>query len=340
MVSVYNGDINHNFQIFNPITINKDSHRFRILHDNSELLLQAPKSCITSIIQPFENIYKITIAFNNYESSISCREFIQKILKIEELISNSQKHYWKTLKKNTRNKLWSNSVKFNNSKTIAYLHVTVDKSVISVFDHNKNMRDIDYITKNSDCISIIYMKHIWRNKNKMGLGWYLYQVKVFRPICKLTECIIYDEYEDSPLKHYFNCNNKNKDTEEDKDTKEDTIIQSKKEDHPIFGKYIKLKRYGASNEAINMKLQQDDIDIADYNRFLNNKSNTFESNNRYAKPNVFSANMFKNARLKKTKPIKNKPAIKKDQKQCVVTKDTLAEAISKLRRQSNKLLNE
>ena len=53
-----------NFQIFKPIKTTVNNNKFKVYHDNKELFLQLPKSTITSIIQPYENMFRITLKFN------------------------------------------------------------------------------------------------------------------------------------------------------------------------------------------------------------------------------------------------------------------------------------
>ena len=79
MVSIHSGTINSNFQIFNPYSLTKNSNKFKILYNNNEFLLQTPKAKIISVTQPFENLYKITLKFDNYNFDSKTKEFIDQI---------------------------------------------------------------------------------------------------------------------------------------------------------------------------------------------------------------------------------------------------------------------
>ena len=58
------------------------------------------------------------------------------------MIRLSEKQYWKKLNKNSRNKMWINCLYLNDIKTSYYFNLTIDLNILSIFDHNKNIRDI------------------------------------------------------------------------------------------------------------------------------------------------------------------------------------------------------
>lgn len=335
MVSIHTGAINSNFQIFNPYSLTTHSNKFKVLYNNIEFLLQTPKAKIISVTQPFEKLYRITLKFDNYKFDSKSKEFIDKIKNIDSIIRLSEKQYWKKLNKNIRNKIWIDSVNINDKKTSFYFNLTIDSNIISVFDHNKKIRDINYIIKNSECISIIYLKSIWQNKNKIGLEWLLFQTKIFYPIQKLTECIIFDEHEECPLLHYFN---KNLDISQKHKAKSK---KTKKEDHPIFGKFVKLKRLGVNETAIKIRLEQDGVNVSDFNNFMYGYQTDLPKLSAPAVKPLLSADLFKNARLKKVKKTyknlipKNENSIK----QCIITQDTLMNVIANLRKNNSSLNN-
>ena len=325
MIAIHNGEISKNFQIFKPIETSKTNHKFKINHDNKELFLQIPRCSIFSILQPFENMYRITLKFD--VSNTFHKQFIEKIINIESIIKKTEKHLWKTIGKNTRNKSWNSSIKYNNNKSSAFMKLTGDKSILSVFDHNKKSREVDYIIKNSEAICIIYLKHIWRKKNNIGLGWNLFQTKVFQPIQKIEECIIYDEHEDNPLLHYFNV-----DTSKARNEPVKVLSDKEKESHPVFGKYVKLKRLGANTNIINMKLMQDGHSKEAFENFMSGKS-VLSNKTAQLAPVKLTANLFQNAKLKKIdKTIKRKPKFKQPDNQCIVTEESLAFAIKSLKK--------
>ena len=332
MVSIHSGTINSNFQIFNPYSLTKNSNKFKILYNNNEFLLQTPKAKIISVTQPFENLYKITLKFDNYNFDSKTKEFIDQIKSIDKMIRLSEKQYWKKLNKNSRNKMWINCLYINDIKTSYYFNLTIDLNILSIFDHNKNIRDINYLIKHSECISIIYLKSIWQSKNKIGLEWLLFQTKIFHPIQKLTECIIYDEHENNPLLHYFNSN-----TDSKIETK--SIVKNKKENHPVYGKFVKLKRLGANENAIKIKLEQDGLNISDFNNFMYGHTTEVSKLPLPIPKPVFSANLFKNAKLKKVTTSRKKiiPKSENSIKQCIITQDTLMNAIANLRKNNTSL---
>lgn len=322
MIAIHNGEISKNFQIFKPIKTTVNNNKFKVYHDNKELFLQLPKSTITSIIQPYENMFRITLKFNINDKLH--KECIDKICKIENIIKTAEKSLWKTLGKNIRNKTWIESIKLSENGKSAYIKLTCDKSIVSIFDHNKKEKSINYIIKNSEAICIVYLKHIWRTKNSMGLGWNLFQTKIFQPIQKLNECIIFDEFEENPLLHYFNVTNTYKNSKKD-DNKN-------KEDDPVFGKYVKLKRLGANPNVIRLKLSQEGYSEDDFNDFLNGNLKTNQAKSKPIVPVKLTSSMFQNVQLKKTTTNKPKKKIKKPNNQCYVTEETLAFAIKSLKK--------
>ena len=101
-----------------------------------------------------------------------------------------------------------------------------------------------------------------------------------------------------------------------------------KEEDPIFGKYVKLKRLGANPNIIALKLSQDGYTEKDFNDFLDGKELKRKTAN---KPVKITSSMFQNVKLKRAKPV-SKKMIKKSNNQCVVTEESLAFAIKSLKK--------
>tara|TARA_Y100000385_G_C12982269_1_gene588957 strand:- start:30 stop:1013 length:984 start_codon:yes stop_codon:yes gene_type:complete len=321
MIEIHSGEITRNFQIFKPHFSKGNSHKFKALYDNKDFFLQVPKSSVFLVNQPFKNLYTMTIRFSNISSNSQVSDFVKQISYIDRNLNNNSKKLWDTIDDDQSSKQWTNSINFNKDKSCAYMTLNINKNLVSIFDHNKNPRDIDYIVKDSDCLSIIHLKNIWCNENKMGISWQLFQTKIFKPIQKLDECIIYDEYEDHPLRHYFNV-------AEPKIIKKTIVDNKNKETDPIFGKYVKLKRIGVNENIINMKLKQDGLSIIDFNNFMNNIKVT-STVKVPASNNKITPMMFKGIKLKKTNPIKKMKSVSNNQ--CVVTAEELSKVIKNLR---------
>mgnify|MGYP006091816463 FL=1 len=323
MIEVHSGEITRNFQIFKPYFSKYNSHKFKGLYDNKDFFLQVPKSSVYLINQPYKNIYKMTIRFSNASSNEQVDNFIKKVSRIDINLKNNSKKLWDTITNDCKGKQWNNSINFNKDGSAAYMTFTLDKELLSVYDHYKNPRDINYIIKDSECLSIIHLKNIWCNENKMGISWQLYQTKIFKPIEKLDECIIYDEYEDHPLKHYFNVSGETISQQTPK------LEGKNKEKDLIFGKYVKLKRIGVNENIINMKIKQDGLSVTDFNNFMNNIK-TSSTHKQVASHNKITPMMFKGIKLKKAKPIKKLKSIS-NKNQCVVTEEELSKLIKNLR---------
>ena len=115
---------------------------------------------------------------------------------------------------------------------------------------------------------------------------------------------------------------------EPKIIKKPLVDNKNKETDPIFGKYVKLKRIGANENIINMKLKQDGLSIIDFNNFMNNIKVTSKVK-APASNNKITPMMFKGIKLKKTNPIKKMKSVSNNQ--CVVTAEELSKVIKNLR---------
>ena len=151
----------------------------------------------------------------------------------------------------------------------------------------------------------------------MGLNWCIIQTKIFKTIIELDECIIEDEYEDTPLKHYYAPTEKS--------------VKHADESHPQLGKYVKMKRLGVPQNTINFKLSLDNIDPELFQKYLNTGLfiNPKKIQNRIP---VHQASMFSSVKLKsgssrKLNPCK--PLTKSNQ--CIPTEVELNNIIAKLR---------
>jgi hypothetical protein len=96
----------------------------------------------------------------------------------------------------------------------------------------------------------------------MGLSFILVQSKVYLPIYKLDECVILDPDIENPILHYHNLVSKKI------DIVKKTIPEINKEDHPIYGKYVKMKRMGIPEPAIAIKCSSEGIDFKEFQAYM------------------------------------------------------------------------
>ena len=104
-------------------------------------------------------------------------------------------------------------------------------------------------------------KSLWINNGCIGINWVLVQAKIFQPIIKLEQCLIIDEFEESPLKHYHH--------KLDNDSESRSLIQVriiiknlkknmpsllKKKDLGVQNKQLKLNLKNIQNYLVNLKI--------------------------------------------------------------------------------------
>jgi hypothetical protein len=109
----------------------------------------------------------------------------------------------------------------------------------------------------------VYLRGVWRKGAKMGLSFVLVQSKVYLPIYKLEECIILDPDIDNPNAHYHNIPIKSAPKQPEN-----------KEEHPIYGKFVKMKRMGIPEPAIAIKCSTEGILFNDFLAYLSGGSDT------------------------------------------------------------------
>lgn len=129
---------------------------------------------------------------------------------------------------------------------------------ISVFDHHKNSQSVKYMKPFSEAIHIMGLTYIWYSNNKIGLQWNIIQSKIFHPIAELTECIIQDEYEQEPMQHYHHTLN---------NISCKRVTTETKEQHPIYGAFIKMKRMGVPDQVIRNQLLAKKLSYPDFLQF-------------------------------------------------------------------------
>ena len=251
-------DIVDNFNIYKPITCSYKTALFRVKYGNELFFIQTPKIVIYSPPKLYKGVYKLGLCFTNYKLDPVTYKFVKTLLKIDSYFKTNSVKLWKTLP-DTHSHKWVSFIRFNTSDTNAYLDVTIQSTpnspILSVYDHNKIKRTIDYITKFSDSINIITLKNVWQAGSKMGLNWCIIQTKVFKTIIELDECIIDDEYETTPSKHYYVPVAKS--------------VKPPDESHPQLGKYVKMKRLGVPLNTINLKLSLNNISPELFQKYLN-----------------------------------------------------------------------
>jgi hypothetical protein len=261
----------------------------------------------------------MNIGFPNIEHNPEAIKFIKLIETIDNYIFSIQKDLWKQVGKNTRDKKFYPSIRWNNNKTNVYMNLQLQKQKIrnssnkiiltpflDVYDSNKKHVSIDYIEPFCTAYNIIYFEYIWisLDAKSMGLQWSVIQSKIYKNIIKFDECIIKEDDYDAPFlkpeEHCICCSKKVK------------ILtnENNNEVNNEYDKYVKMKKMGIPIEAIKLKIKQDGLDVSVFENLNSSVSTIPISHNRNegGAPKI-SANMLSAVILKKAAPIEkeNKP---------------------------------
>jgi hypothetical protein len=287
--------------ISQPEPVSKNRIHFELKYnDKTGILIQTPLSTI------YEVDNRMLIGFPNYDYNKDVIKFINLIEQIDTYIISIQKELWKKVGKNTRDKKYYTSIKWNHNKNNCYMRLSLQKELIrnrdngvetknylDVYDLNKQKKTLDYIEPFSTGYHIIYCDNIWISDKSMGLQWYVIQSKIYKNILKFSECLIEDdEYDKSFIKPEIHCACCSK----------KQIITSNPEEHPTLGRFIKMKRMGIPIDAIRLKIEQENLSFNDFQNLISNipKAPTISPITAIpaGRPNI-SANMLQGITLKK-----------------------------------------
>ena len=244
MIRSINTELIH---ISQPEYVSKNRIHFEFKYDNKTgIFLQTPLSTI------YEINNSILIGFPNIHFNPEIEKFISLINTLDNYILSIQKELWKRVGKNTRDKKYYSSCRWNSNKTNIYMKLNLQKEIfrntnnqvdtrpyLDVYDQNKHKQSVNYIEPFSTGYHIIYLDNIWisLNNKSMGLQWYIIQCKIYKNIIKLDECLIKDDDYDKPfLQPETHCNCCSK--------KQQQSSSIPPEEHPIYGRFIKMKRMG------------------------------------------------------------------------------------------------
>ncbi len=278
--------------ICSPEQITPNGHIFEtklIKNHNLELVIHTPRIAIYEKPKIFlynnRQYFKLNICFYNYEFCDDTKKFVNKLVEIENIIKLQSKTLWKNINKISKNKLFIPSIYFNENKTKAYLTLSIQTEiknnqsipVVSIYDKYRKLMDLDYIIPNSTAYSIIMFRNVWQKGNKMGLNWVLLQAKIYHPIYKLDECIILDPNEENPKLHYHNLPTISSIPNPPSIPIPPLLkLDLPSEDHPIYGKFLKMRRMKIPDGAIRNKCM---IEGVDYDAFISYATSSISNSN-------------------------------------------------------------
>jgi hypothetical protein len=249
----------------------------------------------------------MNIGFPNIDHNPEVIKFIKLIEAIDGYVFSIQKDLWKQVGKNTRDKKFFHSIRWNSTKSNVYMNLQLQKQKIrndsnkiilkpflDVYDSNKKHVSIDYIEPFCSGYNIIYFEYIWisLDTKSMGLHWSVLQCRIYKNIIKFDECVIKEDDYDKPFlnpdEHCKCC------------SKKTVIISSNNNDE--YEKYVKMKKMGIPVEAIKLKIKQDGLDVNVFEN-LNTSTKTITAIKTETGAPRISANMLSTVMLKKATPI-------------------------------------
>ena len=270
------------------------------------MLIQTPKGMYLYIPNIINNkFYRISFYINQL-TSIN-RSFVNKIITIENFIKKQSDNLIKLSNIKRKHSKFISCIKYNANKTKAYMNLNIqmyqDKPIVSIFDKNKKLQDLNYILPQSSAINIVYLKNIWIKDNKMGLNWIMLQTKIYLPILKINECLIVEDEEELQAKYY----NSPKENQQFNLCPESTNSK--------FSKFVNMNKFGVPNGPIEIELKKIGLtlqEFLDYNQKQSNTQGNIQQHTEiYSKPNnpiinVMDIHSVKLKKCKKKKKTNNK----------------------------------
>ena len=184
-----------------------------------------------------------------------------------------------------------------------FLQQSNKKIKCNIYDDKKNLKNIDYLDYGCDAYSIIWLKNIWLKNDKVGLNYTIVQLKVYKPIIQINECLIIED--DDIFKHH--SGNDRNDRNDHNDHTASVSID------PMYEKYFKMKKMGVPIRAIKIKMQLEGYDPVLLNRgsketynYVSNETSSKTSSKTSKKSLLSHVDLLKGIRNKKLKKIKNK----------------------------------
>lgn len=266
-----------NFSFYSPEQITEKINVYDVSYSKQDFVIQTPKVIFynepTIYKSKNTNYYNVTICFYNYSFCEYTRNYVDKLLEIENHFYNNRDTLWKNIKLSSKNKKFLPFIKFNKTKDKAYMTLTIlsdkDTPILSVFDKSKKIHDMSYIIPNSMAYCILILKNIWIKDKKLGFNWVLLQTKVFQPIQIISECLIIDEHEERDILHYHTP----KLIKPPVDSIKNTFIEN-----PTFTRFVKMKKMGIPDMVIQNKMTLEGLNYSDFTTYYSNYSNNNSNN--------------------------------------------------------------
>ena len=277
--------IPNTLEIYKPNIISKDTYTSKVLYLNKDIFIQTPKLLVYFTPKKYNYYYQICLCCYNYTDNDILKEFISKIKRLDTYAKKSLPQLKPYLSR-YRYKFISSIVKCKHKDNYYFkLKIPIVNNTIksTIYDEDKNIQSINFIESKTECISIISLHSLWYSKNKFGYKWILTQIKMYPLYKQFNECFI----DNDTIDIFDNLNHKTDDN---------------KEYHPIYGKFIKMKRLGIPLNAIYNKIILENLNIDKFKLLIDEKVSINKKSVLSKKSTipVLTPNMLLSKSLKKT----------------------------------------
>ena len=317
-------------QLHHPECHGIQRFHMRCEYDRSDCFIQVPLSTI------YQCDKKMTVGFPYFSEQKDKLAFIKKMEEIDKWIASHFADSWKRVNPSTKKRKkvpinWSPMVRRN--QHTAYLSFSIQmerirnqqgkivvKPILDVYDRaKKRLGGIEAVEIYAYAYHIIHMDSVWisydeeNSRWNAGMQWSVIQSRLYPSIFRVSECLIREDVGDFP------------------DTKDHIVAPptTTNEEHPVFGKYVKMRRMGIPDGAIQMKLMQDGLTMEAFQSFMGGKKEDLPKAPPMAA--LFSAIKSGGFSLKKPEKKEVVPLVVKD-KFTPPSKDELLTVLSKLKK--------
>lgn len=279
------------FQLYKPECTGANRYTLRCEYKNDECFIQVPLSTVYRC----DSTKKISIGFPNVVDVPDKHRFVKKMEEIDNWFHTQFQAIWKThleptatatattsappVKKTRKKEVpisiqWFPFIRWNPTRTSAYCSFTIQQEktrndqgkivvrpYLEIFDRRRERLPMEAIEPYSYAYHIIHADHIWVSGDattrsySAGIQWSVIQTRLYPSIFRMNDCFIREDRRDFP------------DTMDGASASHTPVAPPlppsvappalSKEEHPVYGKYAKMKRMGIPDGAIEQKIIQD-----------------------------------------------------------------------------------
>jgi hypothetical protein len=262
--------------VFHPECNGSGRFNLRCEYDNVDCFIQVPLSTI------YQCDKKISVGFPYLADHRDKLAFVRKMEELDKWLCDQFKSLWKTVNPSIKRKKsiinWFPFVRRSGHTAYMSFHIQMERvknsqgkiilrPILDVYDRQKTrIGSVESLEPYTFAYHIIHMDCIWvafdtnENRWNAGMQWSVVQSRVYPSVFRIGDsCLIREDVDDFP------------DTKDNIPLPPPPLPSISREDDPIFGKYVKMRRMGIPDGAIHMKLTQDGLTMVEFERWLNNK---------------------------------------------------------------------